>query len=201
MQTRKIAPRSLYYGTPVALIATRNPDGTDNLTPMSSSWSLRSNVVLGLGAASQAVANLQRRPELVINLASATMWDAVEAISGFTGRDAVPAHKAAQFAFSPDKFATAGLSRVASESVAPVRVGECPIQMEAIVENMLPVADEPEGFVVVVAKILVVHAHADILTPDGSAVDSARWKPLIFNFRSYHGLEVALGTMRRAVRQ
>ncbi len=157
--------------------------------------------MLGLGAASQAVANLQRCPELVINLASETMWDAVEVISGFTGRDAVPAHKAAQFAFPPDKFAVAGLSRVASENVAPVRVGECPIQMEAIVESMMPVADEPEGFAVVVAKIIVAHAHADILTADGAAVDPERWKPLIFNFRSYHGLDMALGTMRRAVRR
>lgn len=157
--------------------------------------------MLRLGAASQAIANLQRHPELVINLASATMWDTVEAISGFTGRDAIPAHKAAQFAFSSDKFAVAGLSRVTSEKVAAVRVGECPIQLEAVVESMTPIADEPEGFAIVVTKIIVAHAHANILTEDGAAVDPERWNPLIFNFRTYHGLDVTLGTMQRAVRR
>ncbi|MEW6641220.1 MAG: flavin reductase family protein [Pseudomonadota bacterium] len=201
MQTRKIAARSLYYGTPVALVSTRSADGTDNLAPMSSSWSLRSSVVLGMGAASATVENLRARPELVLNLPSADMWNQVEAISAFTGRSDLPAHKAGQFAFSPDKFAVAGLTRQPSETVAPVRVSECPIQLEAVVESMVPVADEPEGFVVVVATIKVAHVHDDILTADQSAIDPDKWTPLIFNFRSYRGLTATLGTMRRTVRR
>lgn len=201
MRTTKIPARSLYYGTPVALITSKNADGTDNLAPMSSSWFLRSSIVLGIGSASQTVENLRRCPELVVNLPSAEMWDKVEAISGFTGRSAVPVHKAGQFAFAADKFKDARVTRQASETVAPVRVMECPIQMEAVVENMTSVADQPEGFVVVIARVNIVHAHSDILTADESAIDPEKWNPLIFNFRTYHGLDTALGTMRRAVRR
>jgi len=185
----------------VALITSRNADGSDNLTPMSSSWSLRSSIVLGVGSASQAVENLRSRPELVINLPSADMWEKVEAISGFTGRPEMPAHKAASFAFEADKIAIAGLARQASETVAPVRLRECPIQMEAVVESMTEIADQPEGFVVVVARVNIVHAHSDILTADEQAIDPEKWNPLIFNFRTYHGLDTTLGTMTRAVRR
>lgn len=33
-----ISPSVLYFGTPVVLIVTRNPDGTPNVAPMSSAW-------------------------------------------------------------------------------------------------------------------------------------------------------------------
>ncbi len=51
----EITPRSMYYGTPVALIVTLNADGSENLAPMSSSWSLRERIVLGMGTASRTV--------------------------------------------------------------------------------------------------------------------------------------------------
>lgn len=35
---RTIEPTTLYFGTPVALISTLNPDGSPNLAPMSSAW-------------------------------------------------------------------------------------------------------------------------------------------------------------------
>jgi flavin reductase (DIM6/NTAB) family NADH-FMN oxidoreductase RutF len=35
---KTIEPTILYFGTPVALISTLNPDGTANLAPMSSAW-------------------------------------------------------------------------------------------------------------------------------------------------------------------
>jgi hypothetical protein len=53
----------------------------------------------------------------------------------------------------------------------------------------------------VIARINIVHAHCDILTADERAIDPEKWDPLIFNFRTYHGLDKAIGTMRRAVRK
>jgi len=43
-----IHPPILYFGTPVVLIITRNEDGSANITPMSSAWSLADQVVIGL---------------------------------------------------------------------------------------------------------------------------------------------------------
>jgi flavin reductase (DIM6/NTAB) family NADH-FMN oxidoreductase RutF len=45
---RVIEPSVLYVGTPVALITSLNPDGSPNISPMSSAWALGDRVVLGL---------------------------------------------------------------------------------------------------------------------------------------------------------
>lgn len=44
-----IEPSILYFGTPVVLLSTENPDGSSNLAPISSAWALDRTVVLGLG--------------------------------------------------------------------------------------------------------------------------------------------------------
>jgi flavin reductase (DIM6/NTAB) family NADH-FMN oxidoreductase RutF len=44
-----IEPRILYVGTPIALVTTMSPDGTCNIGPMSSAWTLGRTVVLGWG--------------------------------------------------------------------------------------------------------------------------------------------------------
>jgi flavin reductase (DIM6/NTAB) family NADH-FMN oxidoreductase RutF len=39
----------LYFGTPVVLIGSRNPDGTANLAPMSSAWWFEPELHAGSG--------------------------------------------------------------------------------------------------------------------------------------------------------
>ncbi|KXV09445.1 flavin reductase family protein [Acetobacter malorum] len=200
MKRMRIPSRSMYYGTPVALVCTQNSDGSDNLTPMSSSWSLRDFVVLGLGCASQAVENLHHRPRLTVNLPSADLRKSIEQIATFTGKNPVPDHKAAQFSYCRDKFKAAGLTRVASTEGGPSRVAECPIQIEAIVNTMTDVSDDPEGFSVIIAKAVAQHAAVGILDETSGQIDPAKWEPLIFSYRTYRGVGPELGRMARVVR-
>src|SRR5713226_4329812 len=67
---KTIEPTILYFGTPVALISSLNPDGSPNLAPMSSAWWLGGSCVLGLGQMGQTSDNLIRTRECVINLPS-----------------------------------------------------------------------------------------------------------------------------------
>ena len=67
---KTIEPSILYFGTPVALISTLNPDGSPNLAPMSSAWWLGWSCMLGLGQMGQTSDNLIRTRECVINLPS-----------------------------------------------------------------------------------------------------------------------------------
>ena len=185
-----IEPSILYVGTPVELLSTENSDGTFNLAPMSSAWAL-GDVVLGLGTEGQTAANLQRRPDLVINFPSPSLWRNVERIAGCTGRDPVPAGKQARFRYEQAKFETAGLTPVASELVRPPRVAECPLQFEA---RAVDVRLDAEGnFLVVQAKVLRVHADERVVVPGTSYVDPGAWSPLIYNFRHYFGLGSELG--------
>ena len=75
----------LYFGTPVVLISTRNPDGTANLAPMSSAWWLGDQAMLGMNTGSQTTRNLMRERECVLNLPSAELAGAVDRLALLTG--------------------------------------------------------------------------------------------------------------------
>lgn len=185
-----IAPSILYVGTPVALLASENPDGTANLAPMSSAWALGQVMVLGLGTEGQTAANLAVRPDLTISSPAPEFWSAVERLAPLTGRDPVPPSKPA-FRYEPDKFAAAGLTPVPSELVGPPGVAECPLRMEATADVVR--RDAAGEFVIAEARVLRVHADPAIVVPGTQHVDPARWSPLIYNFRHYFGLGEELG--------
>ncbi|MFP3990599.1 flavin reductase family protein [Streptomyces sp. E11-3] len=182
-----ISPSILYFGTPVALLTTENPDGTANLAPVSSAWALGHTVVIGLGGEGRTAANLAERPELVINLPSSDLWPAVERLAPLTGAHPVPAAKRAVYRHEPDKFGAAGLRPQESEKVRPPRVAECPLQLEATVRNLTPAGPEG-GFRVVECDVVRVHAAASVVVPGTQHIDPAEWSPLIYNFRHYFGL-------------
>ncbi|MEV5726999.1 flavin reductase family protein [Streptomyces pharetrae] len=188
---RVIQPSILYFGTPVVLLTTENDDGTTNLAPISSAWALGQYVVLGLGSESQTVRNLAERPELVINVASPELWEQVERLAPLTGAHPVPESKRAVYRFEPDKFAAAGLTPTHSDLVAPPRVAECGLQLEARVRALTPGGGGL--FFGVECEVLRVHADERIVVPGTHHIDPALWSPLIYNFRHYHGLAPEVG--------
>lgn len=190
-----ITPSILYVGTPVVLIVTRNPGGSDNITPMSSAWALGQRFVLGLLASGQGAANLGRTGECTLNFPGAALWPSVERIAATTGRNPVPPDKAAQgFRHEPDKFARAGLGRIASDLVAPPCVAECPLQMEA----RLAATHASGPMLTFEVEVLRVHAHREIVIPGTSYIDTTRWSPLCYVFRHYFGGARDLGRTWRA---
>lgn len=200
---RTIRPRILYFGTPVALISTLQPDGSPNLTPMSSVWSLGDRLVLGLGAESQGLANLLRTREGVVNLPSAALWPEVERLAPTTGRDPVPEGKRAMgYRHEPHKFQRAELTPLRSDTVAAPRVAECPLQLEAVVLQVHPSVPPPEApaplFSTVEMRVTRVHAHEDVVLPGTHHVDVTRWQPLLYVFRHYVGTGPSLGRNFRA---
>jgi flavin reductase (DIM6/NTAB) family NADH-FMN oxidoreductase RutF len=123
-------PAILYFGTPVVLISTVNEDGSYNLAPMSSAFWLGWRTVLGLSATSKTSANLQRTRQCVLNLPSVAEVAAVNRLARTTGSDPVPEAKQRRgYRFEREKFAVAGLTPVAAETVAAPRVRECPVQL------------------------------------------------------------------------
>lgn len=84
-----IYPAIFYWGTPVVLITTQNPDLTFNIAPMYSAWWLGNLCMLGLGAMSHTTRNLLRTKQCVLNLASDKMIDAVNALARTTGSEEI----------------------------------------------------------------------------------------------------------------
>ncbi|GAA2251964.1 flavin reductase family protein [Streptomyces amakusaensis] len=186
-----ITPSILYFGTPVVLLTTENPDGSFNLAPMSSAWALGDVVVLGLGKDGRTGQNLAARPELVINLPEPGQWPAVERLGRLTGRPSPAPSGGRPIRYEPAKFEAAGLTPRPSRSVRPPRVAECPIQLEA---RAVRVGTDVAGdFLIVEARVLRVHADPRLVVPGTQHIEPAAWSPLIYNFRHYFGLGPELG--------
>jgi flavin reductase (DIM6/NTAB) family NADH-FMN oxidoreductase RutF len=184
---REIAPAIHYWGTPVVLISTHNPDGAVNVSPMSSAWWLGWSCMLGLDASSQTVANLRRERECVLNLASADDADIVNALALTTGAASVPLHKRLLgYRHEPDKPSLAGITLLPSLVVRVPRVAECRVHLEAVVEAVRPfAARDPRMPVPACAvEVRIVKAHADeTLLGAAHRIDPDAWRPLLMSFR------------------
>lgn len=189
-----VDPSILYFGTPVVLISSINPNGSDNLMPMSSAFWLGHTAILGLGTRSQTSKNLRRNRDCVLNLPSADLVTHVDRLALTTGADPVPARKAAVgYRYEPDKFGWAGLKRLPAETVAAARVAECPVNLEARVVDMYPLEkddpDEAGGAIAVEVKVTRVHVHPKIrLAGTQNRIDPDWWRPLIMSFQQFYGL-------------
>lgn len=187
---RVIEPKIMYFGTPVVLISTLNEDGSPNLAPMSSAWWLDKSCMLGLGTRSKTFANLRREKECVLNLPSAEMVSKVDRLALTTGVNPVPEYKARMgFEYVADKFARAGLTAVASKLVRPPRVAECPVQLEAVIENIYALGSPDDYAATIEARIIRVYMEEGILNQEKRHyVDTNKWKPLIMSFCEFYGL-------------
>jgi len=175
-----------YYGTPVVLVSSTNPDGTTNLAPMSSAWWLGQTAMLGLGRSSQTTHNLVRTGEAVLNLAPSALVDHVDRLALLTGSPELSEHKRTTgYRYEPRKFEAAGLTPQTSELVTPERVVECPIQLECLVVDHHPI-DSGSALAI---QVSVVRAHvSDAVRLYGTTyVDPQAWDPLIMKFCDFFG--------------
>jgi len=197
---KTIEPTILYFATPVALISTLNPDGSPNLAPMSSAWWLGWSCMLGLGQMGQTSDNLIRTRECVINLPSEDLVTHVDRLALTTGKNLVPEKKRQWgYRYEPDKFAIAGFTAMESESVAPPRVRECPVQMEGIVHDFRPFGKNvsANAFEVHIVKL---HVDETLLVEEGARphIDPVRWRPLIMSFCRFFGRDAEVHPSRLA---
>jgi flavin reductase (DIM6/NTAB) family NADH-FMN oxidoreductase RutF len=178
----------LYFGTPVVLVSTVNPDGSANLAPMSSAWWLGDAAMLGMANSSQTTANLRRHGECVLNLPSAAMVAAVDRIALTTGRTEISPYRVEQgYVHVKDKFALGGFTRQAGELVEPPRVAECPIQLECRVMSGRPFGAPTVNATGFEVKVLRAHVEDDLVIPGTHYVDPMRWDPLIMKFTEFFG--------------
>ncbi len=197
---RTIEPKILYFGTPVVLISTQNEDGSANLAPISSAWWLDQSCMLGIGTRSKTAENLIRERECVINIPSADLVGAVDRLALTTGKNPTPDYKVKMgFQYIPDKFAYAGLTPVASETVRPPRVAECTVQLEAVIERIHPFSAPEDYAAAIEVRIMRVHIDETILSAEKRHyIDADKWNPLIMNFCEFYGLGKNLHPSRLA---
>lgn len=189
----EINPQMFYYGFPVILLTTCDANGNTNITPISSSWCLGDNVVIGLSTQGKAYENLSICPQAVLNLPDEKLWKNVEAIADVTAKKDIPEFKKGIYQFCEDKFTKGNFTAQTSQKVSPSRILECPLQAEV----ELCAITEREGYAIIELKIVQVHAQSELVFQD-KKINPEKWKPLIYNFRHYQGLTDCLGKNFRA---
>ena len=141
----------LIYPRPIAWVSTVASDGTRNLAPFSffNAFSF-SPPTVGVSPGSRrgipkdTLANVRATGEFVINLVSASLADTANATS-------------AELAPGVDEWELAGVTPVASETVAPARVEQAPAALECRVHQIVELgADEPSNSLVI-GRVLRVH--------------------------------------------
>ncbi|KAI1305535.1 hypothetical protein F5Y03DRAFT_154335 [Xylaria venustula] len=189
-----ISPAILYWGTPVVLITSENEDGTSNIAPMSSAWWLGHSCVLGLAADSKTTQNILRTNECVLNLASDDMAGYVNKIACTTGSDPINEFRTGLgYETVKDKWARGGFHSQPSSFVSPLRIAECPVQMECQVVQVNGLRkDLPDRSGLILAiEVRVLRTYIlDNLRMEGypNRVDPDKWRPLIMSFREFYGL-------------
>jgi flavin reductase (DIM6/NTAB) family NADH-FMN oxidoreductase RutF len=192
---KTIQPKILYFGTPVALITTIDQYGHPNIGPMSSVWALGYKLVLGLGCDGKTYSNLMAQKECVVNIPTKNLQQNIESIAHLTGANPVPEGKKALYRYEPDKFTAGGFSAIDSAVVRAPAIKDCPIQLEAILEQHSIIDFDSDGqpdVAAVTVKVVNVRAHENITIGDNH-IDPQKWSPLIYNFRHYFSLGEALG--------
>lgn len=118
------------------------------------------------------------------------MVSAVDRLALTTGKNPVPEYKVQMgFQYIPDKFARAGLTAVESQLVRPPRVVECPVQLEAVVENIHNFGSPDSSLASIEVRIVRVYFDENILNQEKRHyVDTDKWKPLIMSFCEFYGV-------------
>ena len=181
MMHQRIERLGFYYGFPVFFMTTKDrATGADDLTPLSSSWTLGNTMVIGIGQGNKGFQNLEEGAEATFSVPDDTLYEQLKRIEKTTGvQEPAGVKKELGYTYCPDKFAAAGLTRLPGETVRTVRVAECPIHIETVVESITP----KDWIAVVVCRITAIFV-SDKLLRDGR-IDTAKWRPLIYKFKEY----------------
>ena len=164
---------ALVVPRPIGWISTRSADGVDNLAPFSFFNAVAYDPPQVMFAATgnhsagglkDSVRNIQETGEFVVNLATWTLREAMNASS-------VPAPG------EIDEFDYAGLTKAPSRAVAPPWVAESPAHLECVhTQTVQMLTDDDEPNTVTFGRVVGIHIDESILV-DGR-VDMKRMQPV-----------------------
>jgi flavin reductase (DIM6/NTAB) family NADH-FMN oxidoreductase RutF len=68
-------------------------------------------------------------------------------------------------------------------------VVECPVQLEAVIENIHTLGSPDDCHAAIEARVVRVHVEESILNDEKRHfIDTDKWKPLIMSFCEFYGL-------------
>jgi flavin reductase (DIM6/NTAB) family NADH-FMN oxidoreductase RutF len=155
---------------PIAVISTRNVDGTNNLAPFSFFTAISAKPMIiafcplirsSDGQFKDTVKNILREKEFVLNFCTEDNYEKINLAS-------------TELPYGEDEFEFAGLTPVDSETVKAKRVKESPVQFECVFRDMLCYGKTAGSGSLITGEVKLVHIDEKIVK-DGK-IDTALLK-------------------------
>lgn len=157
---------------PIAVVSTRNEDGTNNLAPFSffNGFSAKPMIVgfapirkPNTGEKKDTVINIEREKEFVINFVTEASSDQINLC-------------ATELPHGEDEFEFSGLHTLDSDIVKAKRLLESPIHFECKLRDMISYGDTPGAGTLITGE--VVRIHVDEKVYDDGRIITSKWKPM-----------------------
>lgn len=152
-----VAPR------PIAFASTISADGVPNLAPYSFFNAFSSNPPILIFSSNRRVENNTTKDTLK------NVQDTGEVVINVVPYNIVRQMALCSVEYGPevDEFVKAGLTPLPSERVRPFRVAESPVNMECVVEEILPLGKDGGAGNLIICRIVLMHIHESVLTENG----------------------------------
>jgi flavin reductase (DIM6/NTAB) family NADH-FMN oxidoreductase RutF len=155
---------------PIAVVSTRNSNGTNNLAPFSFFTAVSAAPMIiafcplirsSDGEQKDTVKNILREKEFVVNFAVEKFVNEINKTS-------------TELTYGEDEFQFAGLTAIDSEKVKAKRLLESPLQFECIFRDRISYGEKPGAGQIITGEVVRVHVDENILT-DGK-IDIKKFK-------------------------
>lgn len=157
---------------PIAVVSTKNEDGTDNVAPFSffNGFSAKPMIVgfspirrPKTGEKKDTLVNIEREKEFVISFVTEGNADLINLCS-----TELP-HGESEFDFS-------GLTPLPSEKVKPCRVKESPIHFECKLRDIVSYGDWPGAGTLITGEVVKIHVAEEVY--DNGRLLTQEWQPM-----------------------
>ena len=144
---------------PIAVISTKNIDGSNNLAPFSFFTAVSAQPMIiafcpmirtSTGDFKDTLKNILREKEFVVNFCTEDNYEKVNLASS-------------ELPFGEDEFKFAGLTPMASEVVKACRLKESPVQFECVFRDLLCYGKDPGAGSLITGEVKLVHIDEKIM--------------------------------------
>jgi flavin reductase (DIM6/NTAB) family NADH-FMN oxidoreductase RutF len=177
MKVKKKAFTAL-FPCPVVLVTCVDSGGEANIITLAWAGTVCSEppmIGLGIRQTRHSHKLIEDSKEFVVNIPTAKILKETDYCGVTSGKDA-------------DKFAETKLTKEPAEKVKPPLIRECPVNIECILKDRLPL-DAHDLFL---GEIVQVHINQNILDEKGN-IDFAKAAPFVYNVGEYWSLNKKLG--------
>lgn len=143
---------------PIAVISTKNLDGTNNLAPFSFFTAVSANPMIvafcpmirtSTGMKKDTVINIEREKEFVVNFCTEKFMDQINLTS-------------TELNYGEDEFKFSGLNPIASTLVKAERLKESPLHFECVLRDILNYGDNVGGGRLITGEVIKIHVDKNI---------------------------------------